>query len=172
MNNLVPEVGEINIGKYNVIPSYYQQNQAEALNQKDSVIELIFKNAPTWTQQKVRTFLSGFGFYQDSVFKNIQHLSGGEKARLALALIVMKPSNFLLLDEPTNHLDLPSKENLEVALKQYKGTVFFISHDRYFISKVANRIIEINESNFLSFNGNYQYYLKKKFDTTNIAKTK
>ena len=172
MNNLVPEVGEINFGKYNVITSYYQQNQAEALNQKDSVIELIFKNAPTWTQQKVRTFLSGFGFYQDSVFKNIQHLSGGEKARLALALIVMKPSNFLLLDEPTNHLDLPSKENLEVALKQYKGTVFFISHDRYFISKVANRIIEINESNFLSFNGNYQYYLKKKFDTTNIAKTK
>ncbi len=172
MNNLIPEIGEINIGKYNVITSYYQQNQAEALNDKDSVIELIFKNAPTWTQQKVRTFLAGFGFYKDAVFKNVQQLSGGEKARLALALIVMKPSNFLLLDEPTNHLDIPSKENLEAALKKYKGTVFFISHDRYFISKVANRIVEISDSNFFSFSGNYQYYLKKKNETKNIAASK
>ena len=150
------------MGKFNVITKYYQQNQAEALNNNDKVIDLIFKNEPNWSQQKVRNFLAGFGFYKDSVFKIIKQLSGGEKARLALALIVMKPSNFLLLDEPTNHLDLPSKENLEVALKKYKGTVLFISHDRYFISKVANRIIEINEYNLDSFNGDYQYYLKKK----------
>ena len=169
MNNLVPEIGEIKLGKYNVIKSYYEQNQAEALNNNDSVIEVIFKSAPKWSQEKVRTFLSGFGFYKDSVFKNIKQLSGGEKARLALALIVMKPSNFLLLDEPTNHLDLPSKENLEVALNKYKGTVFFISHDRYFISKVANRIIEINDCNFESFNGNYQYYLEKKLSNKNIS---
>ncbi len=162
INNLVPEIGEINLGKYNLITKYYQQNQAEALNNNFSVIELIFQNAPNWNQEKVRTFLSGFGFYKDSVFKIINQLSGGEKARLALALIVMKPSNFLLLDEPTNHLDLPSKENLEIALNKYKGTVFFISHDRYFISKVANRVIEINDHNFDSFNGNYQYYLNKK----------
>ena len=162
INNLKPEIGEINLGKFNVITKYYQQNQAEALNNNDKVIDLIFENEPNWSQQKVRNFLAGFGFYKDSVFKIIKQLSGGEKARLALALIVMKPSNFLLLDEPTNHLDLPSKENLEVALKKYKGTVLFISHDRYFISKVANRIIEINEYNLDSFNGDYQYYLKKK----------
>ncbi len=162
INNLKPEIGEINLGKFNVITKYYQQNQAEALNNNDKVIDLIFKNEPNWSQQKVRNFLAGFGFYKDSVFKIIKQLSGGEKARLALALIVMKPSNFLLLDEPTNHLDLPSKENLEVALKKYKGTVLFISHDRYFISKVANRIIEINDYNLDSFNGDYQYYLNKK----------
>ena len=162
INNLKPEIGEIILGKHNVITKYYQQNQAEALNNNDRVIDLIFKNEPNWSQQKVRNFLAGFGFYKDSVFKIIKQLSGGEKARLALALIVMKPSNFLLLDEPTNHLDLPSKENLEVALKKYKGTVLFISHDRYFVSKVANRIIEINDYNLDSFNGDYQYYLNKK----------
>jgi len=165
INNLEPEIGEITLGKFNVITKYYQQNQAEALDNNEKVIDLIFKNEPNWTQQKVRTYLGGFGFYKDSVFKIIRQLSGGEKARLALALIVMKPSNFLLLDEPTNHLDLPSKENLEVALKKYSGTVFFISHDRYFISKVANRIIEIEDYNLASYNGNYQYYLKKKIKT-------
>tara|TARA_Y100001968_G_scaffold321335_1_gene355576 strand:- start:3463 stop:5094 length:1632 start_codon:yes stop_codon:yes gene_type:complete len=169
MKNLDPEIGEINIGKYNVITKYYQQNQAEALDNNNTVIELIFRNSPKWNQQKVRTFLGGFGFYKDSVFKTIKQLSGGEKARLALALIVIKPSNFLLLDEPTNHLDIPSKENLELALNKYQGTLFFISHDRYFISKVANRIIEINDFNFESFNGNYQYYLKKKLSSKNIS---
>ena len=167
INNLEPEIGEITLGKFNVITKYYQQNQAEALDNNEKVIDLIFKNEPNWTQQKVRTYLGGFGFYKDSVFKIIRQLSGGEKARLALALIVMKPSNFLLLDEPTNHLDLPSKENLEVALKKYSGTVFFISHDRYFISKVANRIIEIEDYNLASYNGNYQYYLKKKLKHKN-----
>jgi len=167
INNLEPEIGEITLGKFNVITKYYQQNQAEALDNNEKVIDLIFKNEPNWTQQKVRTYLGGFGFYKDSVFKIIRQLSGGEKARLALALIVMKPSNFLLLDEPTNHLDLPSKENLEVALKKYSGTVFFISHDRYFISKVANRIIEIEDYNLASYNGNYQYYLKKKLKHNN-----
>jgi len=89
-------------------------------------------------------------------------LSGGEKARLAMALIILKPSNFLLLDEPTNHLDLQSKANLELALNSYKGTVLIISHDRFFISKVANRIIEIENLNFQSFDGDYEYYLEKK----------
>ena len=169
MNNLVPEIGEIVLGKFNVITKYYQQNQAEALNDKETVIELIFKNVPNWSQQKVRTFLGGFGFHKDSVFKSIRQLSGGEKARLALALIIIKPSNFLLLDEPTNHLDIPSKENLEFALNRYKGTVLFISHDRFFISKVANKIIEINDCNLDSFDGNYQYYLKKKLTIKKIS---
>ena len=162
MKKIEPEIGEVNLGKHNIITSYYEQNQAEALAVEKQVIDLIFSKAPDWSQQKVRTFLGGFGFFNDAVFKHVHQLSGGEKARLALALMIMKPSNLLLLDEPTNHLDLQSKENLELAINNYKGTVFVISHDRYFISKVANRIIEIKESKLLSFNGNYEYFLEKK----------
>ncbi len=162
MKKIEPEVGEVNLGKHNIIKSYYEQNQAEALDFEKQVIDLIYSKAPDWTQQKVRTFLGSFGFYNNAVFKYVQQLSGGEKARLALALMIMNPSNLLLLDEPTNHLDLQSKENLELAINNYKGTVFIISHDRYFISKVANRIIEIKESKLLSYNGNYEYFLEKK----------
>ena len=109
----------------------------------------------------MRTFLGGFGFQNENVFKYIKQLSGGEKARLALALMIMNPSNFLLLDEPTNHLDMQSKENLELAIKNYQGSLLIISHDRYFISKVANRIIEIKDANLFSYNGNYEYFLEK-----------
>ncbi len=162
MKKIKPEIGEITLGKHNIITSYYEQNQSEALAIEKQVIDLIYEKAPEWSQQKVRTFLGGFGFYNNSVFKYVEQLSGGEKARLALALMIMNPSNFLLLDEPTNHLDLQTKENLELAINNYKGTVFIISHDRYFISKVANRIIEIKDSKILSFNGNYEYFLEKK----------
>ncbi len=162
MKKIDPEIGEVNLGKHNIITSYYEQNQAEALAVEKQVIDLIYSKAPDWSQQKVRTFLGSFGFYNNAVFKYVKQLSGGEKARLALALMIITPSNFLLLDEPTNHLDLQSKENLELAIKNYKGTVFVISHDRYFISKVANRIIEIKESKLSSFNGNYEYFLEKK----------
>ncbi len=162
IKKIEPDIGEVNLGKHNIITSYYEQNQAEALAIEKQVIDLIYLKAPDWSQQKVRTFLGSFGFYNNAVFKYVKQLSGGEKARLALALMIMNPSNFLLLDEPTNHLDLQSKENLELAIKNYKGTVFIISHDRYFISKVANRIIEIKESKLSSFNGNYEYFLEKK----------
>lgn len=165
MKKIEPEIGEVNLGKHNIITSYYEQNQASALAVEKQVIDLIYSKAPDWSQQKVRTFLGSFGFHNDAVFKHVQQLSGGEKARLALALMIMNPSNFLLLDEPTNHLDLQSKENLELAINNYKGTVFIISHDRYFISKVANRIIEIKDSKLLSFNGNYEYFLEKKRNT-------
>ena len=165
MKKIEPEIGEVNLGKHNIITSYYEQNQAAALAVEKQVIDLIYSKAPDWSQQKVRTFLGSFGFHNDAVFKHVQQLSGGEKARLALALMIMNPSNFLLLDEPTNHLDLQSKENLELAINNYKGTVFIISHDRYFISKVANRIIEIKDSKLLSFNGNYEYFLEKKRNT-------
>ena len=162
MKRIKPEIGEINLGKHNIFTSYYEQNQSEALDVEKLVIDLIFKKAPDWSQQKVRNYLGSFGFNNDSVFKHVKELSGGEKARLALALMIMTPSNFLLLDEPTNHLDLQSKENLELAINNYKGTVFVISHDRYFISKIANRIIEIKDSKLLSFSGNYEYFLEKK----------
>ena len=149
------------MGKHNIIISYYEQNQAEALSLDEKVIDLIYNNSPEWSQNKVRTVLGGFGFQNETVFKFIKQLSGGEKARLALALMIMNPSNFLLLDEPTNHLDLQSKENLELAIKNYKGTLLIISHDRYFISQIANRIIELKDSKLYSYNGNYEYFLEK-----------
>ena len=161
MKKISPEIGEINLGKHNIITSYYEQNQAEALSLDERVIDLICNKSPEWSQKKVRTFLGGFGFQNETVFKYIKQLSGGEKARLALALMIMNPSNFLLLDEPTNHLDLQSKENLELAIKNYKGSLLIISHDRYFISKVANRIIEIKDSKLFSYDGNYEYFLEK-----------
>ena len=161
MKKISPEIGEINLGKHNIITSYYEQNQAEALSLDERVIDLICNKSPEWSQKKVRTFLGGFGFQNETVFKYIKQLSGGEKARLALALMIIKPSNFLLLDEPTNHLDLQSKENLELAVKNYKGSLLIISHDRYFISKVANRIIEIKDSKLFSYDGNYEYFLEK-----------
>ncbi len=162
MKRLKPEIGEINFGRHNIFTSYYEQNQAEALSLEETVIDLIYKKSPEWSQKKVRTFLGGFGFKNETVFKYIKQLSGGEKARLALALIIMKPSNFLILDEPTNHLDLQSKENLELAIKNYKGSSLIVSHDRYFISKVANRIIEIKDSKLFLYNGNYEFFLEKK----------
>ena len=161
MKKISPEIGEINLGKHNIITSYYEQNQAEALSLDERVIDLICNKSPEWSQKKVRTFLGGFGFQNETVFKYIKQLSGGEKARLALALMIINPSNFLLLDEPTNHLDLQSKENLELAIKNYKGSLLIISHDRYFISKVANRILEIKDSKLFSYDGNYEYYLEK-----------
>ena len=161
MKKISPEIGEMNLGKHNIITSYYEQNQAEALSLEERVIDLIYDNSPEWSQKKVRTFLGGFGFQNETVFKYIKQLSGGEKARLALALMIINPSNFLLLDEPTNHLDLQSKENLELAIKNYKGSLLIISHDRYFISKVANRIIEIKDSKLFSYDGNYEYFLEK-----------
>ena len=162
MKQINPDIGEINLCRHNLITSYYEQNQSEALDPEKIVIDLVFEIVRDWTQTKVRTFLGAFGFYKDTVFKKVNQLSGGEKARLAMALIILKPSNFLLLDEPTNHLDLQSKENLELALNSYKGTVLIISHDRFFISKVANRIVEIENFNFQSFDGGYEYYLEKK----------
>jgi len=161
MKKIYPEIGEINLGKHNIITSYYEQNQAEALSLEERVIDLICDKSPEWSQKKVRTFLGAFGFQNESVFKYINQLSGGEKARLALALMIINPSNFLLLDEPTNHLDLQSKENLELAIKKYKGSLLIISHDRYFISKVANRIVEIKDSKLFSYAGNYEYFLEK-----------
>ncbi len=161
MKKIYPEIGEINLGNHNIITSYYEQNQAEALSLDERVIDLICNKSPEWSQKKVRTFLGGFGFQNETVFKYIKQLSGGEKARLALALMIINPSNFLLLDEPTNHLDLQSKENLELAIKNYKGSLLIISHDRYFISKVANRIIEIKDSKLISYDGNYEYFLEK-----------
>ena len=162
-----PDEGSIELGKYNIIPSYFEQNQAEALELEKTVIETISQSVPNWSQTEVRSLLGSFGLTNDSVFKEVRQISGGEKARLALALMIIKPSNFLILDEPTNHLDIPSKQMLEKALSNYNGTALIVSHDRYFISKVANKIVEIRDGQLIKYRGDYQYYKEKKIEEQN-----
>ena len=159
-----PDEGSIMIGKYNIIPSYFEQNQAEALELDKTVIDTISQSVPTWTQTEVRSLLGSFGLTNDSVFKEVSQISGGEKARLALALMIVKPSNLLILDEPTNHLDIPSKQMLERALSNYSGNALIVSHDRYFISKVATKIVEIRDGQLIKYQGNFQYYKEKKIE--------
>jgi len=159
-----PDEGLIMIGKYNIIPSYFEQNQAEALELGKTVIETISQSVPNWTQTEIRSLLGSFGLTNDSVFKEVSQISGGEKARLALALMIIRPSNLLILDEPTNHLDIPSKQMLEQALANYNGAALIVSHDRYFISKVANRIVEIKDGQLIKYQGDYKYYKEKKME--------
>ena len=129
-----------------------------------TVIETISQFVPSWTQTEIRSLLGGFGLTNESVFKDVSQISGGEKARLALALMIIKPSNLLILDEPTNHLDIPSKNMLEKALINYDGTALIVSHDRYFISKVANKIVEIRDGQLIKYPGDYKYYKDKKME--------
>ncbi|NEP54835.1 MAG: ABC-F family ATP-binding cassette domain-containing protein, partial [Moorea sp. SIO3C2] len=126
-----------------------------------TVMETIHDEVPDWKNQEVRTLLGRFLFTGDTVYKKVESLSGGEKARLALAKMLLAPANLLILDEPTNHLDIPAKEMLEEALGTYDGTVIIVSHDRYFISKVANKIVEIRDGEFCTYLGDYHYYLEK-----------
>ncbi|MEB3826608.1 ABC-F family ATP-binding cassette domain-containing protein [Phormidium sp. CCY1219] len=156
-----PSEGIIELGKHNVIPGYFEQNQAEALELTKTVMDTIHDEVPDWKNEEVRTLLGRFLFSGETVFKQIAALSGGEKARVALAKMLLRPANLLLLDEPTNHLDIPAKEMLEEALQNYDGTVIIVSHDRYFISKVANKIVEIRDGEFRSYLGDYHYYLDK-----------
>jgi ATP-binding cassette subfamily F protein 3 len=156
-----PTEGTVELGQHNVIPGYFEQNQAEALDLSRTVMETIHDEVPDWKNEEVRTLLGRFLFSGETVFKKVQALSGGEKARLALAKMLLQPANLLILDEPTNHLDIPAKEMLEEAIQNYDGTVIIVSHDRYFISKVANKIVEIRDGEFRPYLGNYHYYLDK-----------
>ncbi|MGL5880814.1 MAG: ABC-F family ATP-binding cassette domain-containing protein, partial [Xenococcaceae cyanobacterium] len=153
--------GIVEIGKHNVLPGYFEQNQAEALDLERTVMETIHDEVPDWKNEEVRTLLGKFLFSGETVFKQVKALSGGEKARLALAKMLLRPANLLILDEPTNHLDIPAKEMLEEAIQNYDGSVIIVSHDRYFISQVANKIVEIRDGELVVYNGDYHYYLDK-----------
>ena len=153
--------GTVELGKHNVIPGYFEQNQAEALDLNKTVMDTIHDEVPDWKNEQVRTLLGQFLFSGETAFKKVEALSGGEKARLALAKMLLEPANLLILDEPTNHLDIPAKEMLEEALQNYDGTVLIVSHDRYFISKTANKIVEIRDGELISYRGDYHYYLDK-----------
>jgi len=159
-----PLEGQATLGEHNVIPAYFEQNQAEALDLSKEVLATVFELVPDWSQSQVRSFLGRFGFSNADVFKQAGMLSGGEKARLALALLLLRPTNLLLLDEPTNHLDIPAKRMLEEALSGYEGAVVLVSHDRAFVSKVANRIVELRDGELVLYRGDYAYYQAKKLE--------
>ncbi|MBW4670757.1 MAG: ATP-binding cassette domain-containing protein [Cyanomargarita calcarea GSE-NOS-MK-12-04C] len=156
-----PTEGTVKLGEHGVIPGYFEQNQAEALDLSKTVMETIHDEVPDWKNEEVRTILGRFLFSGDTVYKKVESLSGGEKARLALAKMLLRTVNFLILDEPTNHLDIPAKEMLEEAIQNYDGTVIVVSHDRYFISQIANKIVEIRDGEFRVYLGDYHYYLDK-----------
>jgi ATP-binding cassette, subfamily F, member 3 len=152
--------GSIQYGS-NVTVGFYDQEQ-ENLSGNKQVLHELWDEYPTMQEKDVRTVLGSFLFSGDDVTKKISELSGGERARVSLAKLMLQKANLLILDEPTNHLDLFSKEILEEALEDYPGTILFVSHDRYFLNKIATRIIEMTPNGVISYLGNYDYYTAKK----------
>lgn len=168
MNELEPIQGEVKFGT-NVNTAYFHQEQ-KTLNLDNTVIDEIWDANPHLTQTEVRNMLGAFLFENEDVFKRISSLSGGERARVAILKLILSQSNFLLLDEPTNHLDIDSKEVLEEALVNYIGTIFTISHDRYFLNKVADKILVLDENGVTEYLGNYDYYIEKKRQLSEMNK--
>ncbi|WP_077620349.1 ABC-F family ATP-binding cassette domain-containing protein [Bacillus sinesaloumensis] len=160
--------GTIRFGS-NVTIGYYDQQQAD-LNSNKRVLNELWDEYPLKPEKEIRTVLGNFLFSGDDVLKIVSTLSGGEKARLALAKLMMEKSNFLILDEPTNHLDLDSKEVLENALIDYQGTILFVSHDRYFINRIATKVFELSRDGLTEYLGDYDYYLEKKFEMEELAR--
>ena len=159
-DNMKADAGDVRLGA-KVYPGYYDQEQMN-LDPDNTVFQEIADSYPDLTETKVRSTLALFLFTGDDVFKKISDLSGGEKGRVSLAKLMLSESNFLLLDEPTNHLDIESKEILENVLRSYKGTLFFVSHDRYFINETATRVLELTGKKLVNYIGNYDYYLEKR----------
>ncbi len=157
---LPPDTGTIYLGT-NVEIGYYDQEH-HVLHMDKTLFEEISDDYPYLTNTEIRNTLAAFLFTGEDVFKKISSLSGGERGRVSLAKLMLSEANFLILDEPTNHLDITSKEILETALNAYKGTVLYVSHDRYFINKTASRILELTHNAFINYIGNYDYYLEKK----------
>ncbi|WP_404451222.1 ABC-F family ATP-binding cassette domain-containing protein [Virgibacillus necropolis] len=155
-----PSTGSIQIGT-NVEIGYYDQEQTN-LNPNNTVLQELWDQYPNEKEKDIRTVLGNFLFSGDDVLKPVHALSGGEKARLSLAKLMMLHANFLILDEPTNHLDIDSKEVLESALIDYNGTIIFVSHDRYFINKIAEQVVEIQADHVTGYLGDYDYYVAKK----------
>ncbi len=159
-NEVAPDSGTVRLGK-NVEVSCYDQEHSN-LNMHNSLFEEISDQFPKMTNTEIRSLLAAFLFTGDDVFQKISSLSGGEKGRLSLAKMMLTEGNFLLLDEPTNHLDLVSREVLENALSHYSGTLFFISHDRYFINRIATKVVELENYGLTEYLGNYDDFVEKK----------
>ena len=159
------QAGERNLG-HNVKAGYYSQYRVEMLQPERTVFEEALDTPQRITEQFVRTVLGSFLFRGDDIYKRVSVLSGGEKSRLALIKLLLDPPNLLLMDEPTTHLDMPSIDALVTALKQFAGTLIFISHDVYFIRALANRVVHVNAGRLTHYSGDYQYYLDKSLATS------
>jgi len=158
---LVPQRGEVHLGKRTKV-GYYAQHQVDALDMAATVYDEVASTVADNYIPKIRDALGIFRFSGDDVYKKIEVLSGGEKARVSLVKILISPVNFLIMDEPTNHLDVDSREALEQALSDYDGTLLIISHDRYFLDKLVTRVIELDEKHIEEYAGNYSYYMEKR----------
>ncbi len=161
---LPPDSGKVTLGS-KVLIGYYDQEH-HVLHMEKTIFQEISDTYPTLTETEIRNMLAAFLFTGDDVFKEISALSGGERGRVSLAKLMLSEANFLILDEPTNHLDIASKEILEEALNSYTGTVFYVSHDRYFINQTATRILDLTNQNVVNYIGDYDYYLEKKDELT------
>jgi ATP-binding cassette subfamily F protein 3 len=161
-----PSSGNILLGS-GVETAYYAQHQLDILDKDDTIIETIQKVSPGWGETQIRTYLGSFLFKSDEINKLIKVLSGGEKARLAMARMLVEPSHLLLLDEPTNHLDMISRNIIEKAFTQFNGSIVCISHDRYFLNNVTNITVEVGKSTIQVYEGNYEYYEWKKLKNSN-----
>lgn len=170
VKDLSPLGGSIRYGT-NVQIGYYDQEQAK-LSSNKSVLKELWDEWPLMNEKDIRTVLGRFLFSGEDVDKAVSSLSGGEKARLALAKLMMQKANFLILDEPTNHLDLDSKEVLENALIDYPGTLLFVSHDRYFINRIATKVVELSGTGSFEYLGDYDYYVEKKQELLELAQMK
>lgn len=159
--------GQIKLGA-NVRLAYFHQEQ-KSLNLNNTIIDEIWNDHTSMTQTEVRNLLGAFLFQGEDVFKEIKSLSGGERARIAILKLILSDSNFLLLDEPTNHLDIDSKEVLEAALLEYDGTIFTISHDRYFLNTVVDKILVLTKDGIQEYLGNYDYYQSKKIQAIEMS---
>ena len=158
----LPDRGEFVLGS-NVITGYYDQ-EMHVLHPDKTIFDEISDDYPAFNNTKIRSALAAFLFTGEDVFKYIRDLSGGERARVSLCKLMLSNANFIMLDEPTNHLDIESREILESAINAYTGTLFYVSHDRYFINRTAGRIIDLTHKTLLNYIGNYDYYLEKKED--------
>ncbi|KAL4354809.1 hypothetical protein GQ457_06G043360 [Hibiscus cannabinus] len=159
-----PNGGEVLLGEYNVLPNYFEQNQAEALDLDKTVLQTVEEVAGDWRIDDIKGLLGRCNFKVDMLDRKVSFLSGGEKARLAFCKFMVTPSTLLVLDEPTNHLDIPSKEMLEEAIREYSGTVITVSHDRYFIQQIVNRVVEVKDGHLQDYRGDYNYFLEKNIE--------
>ena len=168
LNDLLPSDSacDIKFGS-NVTIGYFDQ-QSTVIDDNKTLFDEISDTYPNMTQTNIRNTLGAFLFSDDDVFKKIGVLSGGEKCRVVLAKIMLSKANFLILDEPTNHLDMTSKAILEDALNNYEGTCLYVSHDRYFMNKTADRILSLNNGKLINYLGNYDYYLEKRDELEKI----
>jgi len=171
INHLIPkDAGKIVLGAQVHVGYYDQEHQV--LHPDKTIFDELHDAYPNMTNTKIRNVLAAFLFTGEDVFKEIKDLSGGERGRVSLAKLMLSNANFLILDEPTNHLDITSKEILENALKNYSGTILYVSHDRYFINQTATRILDLHNGSITSYIGNYDYYIEQQLVSTSRAEEK